>query len=246
MPAPAPVAAAGDLDCVDLLLFIVDGVDDGLAEAACSALLTAEERTRYAAIPCPLRRRARLVARGLFRHLAGRLLGRDGASVELTGAPWTKPRLAGSGVEFSISHSAGRVALAFCRAAPVGVDIEHLRPRPSGRFAENCCSPLERRELTRLSPPRRLPFLYARWTLKEALLKATGEGLSQPMRSIEMNPLGDDPDLYACRRDGRVWSCRSWIGGGYAWATAVPAGSRPQGVRLVHAAAAGLLPQGMA
>jgi len=81
---------------------------------------------------------------------------------------------------FSLSH-AGDLALCALAAGPVGCDIELVRPRRAG-FPRYC---LDEREYAWFrARGARWEDFYALWTLKEAQVKCTGEGLVRPAREI--------------------------------------------------------------
>jgi len=85
-------------------------------------------------------------------------------------------------LHFNLSHS-GDWALCALDGAPVGCDIELVRPR-SARFPAYVLSP---REL-RWFQDRGADWgdFYTLWTLKEALVKCTGEGLRRHPRDISV------------------------------------------------------------
>lgn len=99
------------------------------------------------------------------------------------------PRLAG-GPFLSMSHSGERVVVALCAEAPVGIDLEPLI-RAAGltrALIERITSPAEQAALARLhSGDEWGRAALELWTAKEAILKATGEGLTaEPARvSVE-------------------------------------------------------------
>lgn len=89
-------------------------------------------------------------------------------------------------LHFNLSHSGG---LALCGAgtAPLGVDIEAIRPRRAG-LARYICSPEEYAWYERLGGD--WESLYTIWTLKEARVKCTGEGLRQRPEAIAVPLIG--------------------------------------------------------
>ncbi|WFE65082.1 4'-phosphopantetheinyl transferase superfamily protein [Micromonospora sp. WMMD714] len=76
----------------------------------------------------------------------------------------------------SVSHSAARVVVAIARDTVCGVDIERVALR-GDRIPVSALSPAERRVLDGLPEQRRLAGFIRYWTRKEAVLKATGDGL---------------------------------------------------------------------
>lgn len=90
-------------------------------------------------------------------------------------------------IHFSISHSAGAVAVVVSDG-PVGVDIERVRPRDpfAGR---RMFHPIEIERVEQSADPDREFFRC--WTLKESYVKALGVGLAYPVRTLVLT-VGDD------------------------------------------------------
>jgi len=107
------------------------------------------------------------------------------------GKPHGKPRIRGGDLELSVSHSGDLIAVAAARVTPVGVDVERRRDRPGGQEA------LERYVLSedeREAFGGGRAFLVA-WTRKEAVTKATGDGLRVSFRDVVVSPPGEPPRL---------------------------------------------------
>jgi 4'-phosphopantetheinyl transferase len=99
--------------------------------------------------------------------------------------------LPAAGWECSVSHSADRVAVAIGRTGPLGVDVEDLDRRTGERDAslvDMVLTGAEAAELTRYGAP---DGMLTYWTRKEAVLKATGEGLRVGLRQVVVSA----PDL---------------------------------------------------
>lgn len=169
--------------------------------AAHDGLLSPTERDRRAEFRQPADRRRYTLATALLRVAAGRRLGIDPAAVDVDrscdecGRPHGRPTLPGTVLHASISHSGDRVAVALTDVGPVGVDVERLGEVDAG-LARSVCTP---DELGHLRTPEDF-FVY--WTRKEAVLKATGDGLRRPLSDVVVSPphaipelirLGDDP-----------------------------------------------------
>lgn len=88
-----------------------------------------------------------------------------------------KPVLRGTGApHVSISHSAELVALAVTDAAPIGVDVEVVAERDYAGLASVFLAATE----TMDGPDA----FYTLWTRKEAVVKATGDGLRMPLADV--------------------------------------------------------------
>ena len=100
-----------------------------------------------------------------------------------------RPRLPGTGLDASISHSGATVAVAVSNAGAVGVDVQQVADDAVGEL-----SPLV------LAEPEAGHVVVARdfftyWTRKEALVKATGDGVAVPLSEVVVTPPGTPPGL---------------------------------------------------
>lgn len=148
------------------------------------APLRGREREALALLPEERREKALRIRReeARLRSIgAGLLLREAGIASPFSYGGHGKPYIPG-GVHFSLSHSGELCALAVC-GAPIGLDAEKIAPvrRAAARALTD-----EEREFMETDPERRFAYL---WTRKEAVLKCTGAGLSQPMNAFSV--LGD-------------------------------------------------------
>jgi len=152
------------------------------------ALLSDDERVRQRSFVSPELRRRFGAARAGLRTLLGRHLDRDPRSLAFATNEFGKPRLAGDGqVHFNLSHCEERAVLAISDAAEVGIDLERERPIEHVDLAKRYFHPTEVAAITASrdeAAQRRAFFLV--WTLKEAVVKALGTGLSTPLDSFEV------------------------------------------------------------
>lgn len=112
-----------------------------------------------------------------------------------------KPRLKGHPeVEFNISHCKEAVMVAVGNE-PVGVDIES-RGRYKDQLAKHV---LNDEEYERLQSEKNKDLMFTElWTIKEAILKYTGEGISTDMKSV----IPEHDDITLLTMDGKdyVWA----------------------------------------
>jgi 4'-phosphopantetheinyl transferase len=135
-------------------------------------------------------RRNFTAARGILRELLGRYLGCPPASIRFRQGPHGKPALdqAALDLEFNLSHSNGRALFAFSIGREVGVDLEagaRLGDDWPG-LGRRIFSAREQEELARQPIPSRRDAFLNGWTRKEAYLKATGQGLVNGLKEIEV------------------------------------------------------------
>ena len=156
-----------------------------------------------------------ILAHAALRLFLAGCLGAEPATVRYDSGVSGKPRLAAglAPLEFNLSHSEGLAVVAVARERAVGVDVEHLRDVPEALgIADAYFSPPEREELHSLRPSERREAFLRCWTRKEALTKASGEGLGTRIDSFELD-LAMDPasalERSAGQRDVEVrWSLR--------------------------------------
>ncbi|TCS39451.1 4'-phosphopantetheinyl transferase [Paucimonas lemoignei] len=145
-----------------------------------------------------------------------------------------KPYLAaGSGqppLRFNLSHTRGMVACVMTQEHDCGIDVERVREMTHlDGVAETVFSERELDYLKRQSidASSRLNAFFRLWTLKEAYIKATGLGMSAPLRQISIIPaemLLEDPGLSAHQKMN--WLFDAWQPSpGHAIATACNAGT---------------------
>lgn len=147
-------------------------------------LLSDAERDRMARFHFERDRRAYAMAHGLLRQVLGRYLATPYPGDFVVG-PQGKPALPFEGPHFNLSHAHGMVAVAVSPSTPVGIDVEDLTRSVDARaLAASVLSADETSELE-ASGWGSEDFL-TRWVMKEALAKATGQGLRADFRAISL------------------------------------------------------------
>lgn len=178
------------------------GLDLPAAEVrALHELLDDSERSRAAALRFEHLRRRFVVAHGRLRQLLGGVLGLPADRVVLSTGPHGKPAV--DGVAFSLSHSGGHGLVAVTRDGQLGVDLEGTGIEPEASLLGQVLTAAERRAFAELPAAQRAAAFCRVWVRKEAVLKATGVGLSEPMTTFAVPPgdgrvalPGSGPDLW--------------------------------------------------
>lgn len=188
------------------------------------ALLSDDERARQRSFVSPELRRRFGAARAGLRTLLGRHLDRDPQSLAFATNEFGKPQLASDGqVHFNLSHCEERAVLAVSNAE-VGIDLERDRPIEHVDLARRYFHPHEVAAITASrdeAEQRRAFFLV--WTLKEAIVKALGTGLSTPLDSFEVTVEASKPRLtVAPEGASQTWWLHAAMADGYCLALAVP------------------------
>jgi 4'-phosphopantetheinyl transferase len=143
------------------------------------ALLDADERARAARFHFERHRGRYVSAHGVLRRLLADRTGRPAASLVFRSGPYGKPALDGEPrCAFSLSHCDELALVALADDGEIGVDLERVRELPDlDALARQCLTRAECLELAALPTHARPLALLARWTRKEACLKALGTGL---------------------------------------------------------------------
>ena len=167
-------------------------------------ILSDDERARRAGLWDPGHRAQYTVAAALLRLVAAPLTGGSAARVVVDrtcpscGRQHGRPRLPGTGLHVSISHSGATVAVAVSNAGEVGVDVQQLE---DGSVQELSPLVLAESEARHVAVTRDF-FTY--WTRKEALVKATGDGVTVPLPQVVVSPPGTPPRVLGYPRQGEL------------------------------------------
>lgn len=164
-----------------------------------------------------------LNGRAWIRRTLGSLLDRPPTAIAFSLGTHGKPRVLDTppGFECNWSHSGDRIALAVSTSAPVGADLEILRDDfPALEVAHHCFTPAETSALRRTDSLTRQKLFFRLWTAKEALMKATGAGVSLPPDQIDVSLANSIPIRYATHPD---WQFARFEAEQWAAAVAWPA-----------------------
>lgn len=100
------------------------------------------------------------------------------------GAPLPLASAGGRCFCWSLSYRGECAAYAVSTDGPVGVDIERLEPDAASELAAQCLTGPERAAVDRLAGAERTIRIFQLWTIKEAVLKRAGLGLSVPPAEV--------------------------------------------------------------
>ena len=198
---------------------------------ALGGALSPDERERAGRFVRAADSRRFIAGRGILRSLLSRATGVEPSSVSFAYNEYGRPFLAPvSGlpmVIFNVSHSAGKALYALSARAPVGIDLERIRPSPNfSGIAERFFTPAEASALRSLPERQRLDAFFTCWTRKEAFVKAVGKGLYSRLDHVEVSLLPGEPPAILRIADGGE-DARDWrmfdidAGDGYKAAVAV-------------------------
>jgi 4'-phosphopantetheinyl transferase len=177
MDDPLGITMSLARNTVELLFVSINVTLSDLARLL--AVLTSAEADRAARFHHDADRRRNIVGRAVLRHLLSRHFGVEPQAFRFELWENGKPFLPQSEIHFNVSHSGEIVAIALA-ANELGVDIEAKRRIPeiaaiAGRFfskdeAERVCAATDT-----------TAEFFRIWTMKEAVVKASGQGLGLPL-----------------------------------------------------------------
>jgi 4'-phosphopantetheinyl transferase len=172
-------------------------VADGLTLWWCGLEAPADAARDLAAAlsPAEAMRHRWIVGRVALRTVLGGVLGIEPAAVPIVRGVRGRPELqgGGTGLDFNVSHTDGFALIGVLqtpgRSQRLGVDVER-RDRQVGvdRLSRRVLAPEEQHALADLPPDERRQRFLRYWTCKEAMSKATGDGLIAPFREIHVEP----------------------------------------------------------
>lgn len=150
------------------------------------SILTADELSRAKRLVRPVDQEKFIFARLVLRRVLSHYLSISPDKIEFSIGEHGKPFVPDSTVQFNLSHSGDCVLIGVAQAHPIGVDVEHVRPKQDClALAKRFFTPLEFEAIQSSEKP--VESFYRCWTRKEAFLKATGLGLTFGLSNFEVS-----------------------------------------------------------
>ncbi len=182
------------MPCDDARIVVHHADLSGLTEPLCRTLadrLDADERARAARFAFDEDRRIFIAAHALLRAALHQSLGDQvgdrplGFRADAYGKPELDPPLGDPPLRFNLTHTRGLAACAIARGHAVGIDAEAIdRVVDGDALAERYFAPAEVAQLMAIPSAARPEAFFRVWTLKEALVKGLGKGLTFPLDSF--------------------------------------------------------------
>ena len=169
----------------------VELAPDTAREALALSWLDQEERSRWQRFRHEGARRRFALCRAALRSILCGRLGCPNQQLAFGASHLGKPYAVVEGkpvpVGFNVSHSSTHGLIAFAAEGRLGVDVEERSPeRDLDGLIRSVMGPSERAELALACGNQRLHLFYLLWTVKEALIKALGTGLSWDVSQFEI------------------------------------------------------------
>lgn len=164
-----------------LHVWILDLALDRESLCICEGLLAPEEWRKVRRYYSRQLARRFIVRRGLLRSILGNYLDYPPKEVMFVFSAQGKPSLApelSSDLQFSVSDSSEKAAIAVGLGEPIGIDIERLRPVQLDGGLDSCLAVQGKRPPAASPAAEDMVFdFFQAWTRHEALAKAEGVGL---------------------------------------------------------------------
>jgi 4'-phosphopantetheinyl transferase len=182
-----------------------------------SSPLSEDEQARASRYHFDIHRRRFIRGRAALRILLGEYLDTDPAELQFAYAENGKPFLRNitEPLSFNVAHCEGLALIAIAAfGMDIGVDVEQVRWMPDfdelvGRFF----SQREADSFMALEPQVKPAAFFNLWTRKEALLKATGEGIGNALNQVEVTFLPGEPARLLSLPHGSAldWTVRDFV-----------------------------------
>jgi len=175
-----------------ILLWRFSLILDPMPREKYERLLTPEEEAQVKTLRRPEDQTRAVATRASLRLILAAALRCDPRDIHYQrterGKPYLDPRRHREDLLFNLSHSGDWGLVALTQERPLGVDLEVRRPLMDAlALARRFFSPREYQTLAQAAPAERERRFLEYWTAKEAYLKATGEGLSAGLASVEVD-----------------------------------------------------------
>ena len=175
----------------DIAVLHVDLISDQGREAEALTWLDGEERARWERFLSPVAQRRYVLCRAALRAILCRQIGCPNESLAFEAARHGKPFVLVNGqpasISFNVSHSGNHGLIAVAPKGRLGVDVEERASRRNlENLFEGVFSSREKAELESLEGCQQLHMFFRFWTIKEALVKAHGKGLSMKVAELEI------------------------------------------------------------
>lgn len=164
---------------------------------SCEECLSEEERIRMRAFRFSRDGRSFLASHALLRNALSHSYPLAPKEWRFSKNAYGKPRIEPDlGIRFNLSHSSKLAMCMISRGVEVGIDLEpQERAGEIAAIASRILSPFELIQFQQLTSQNQLDRALSLWTLKEALTKACGMGLSLPLTKLSFLFSGVDAHL---------------------------------------------------
>jgi 4'-phosphopantetheinyl transferase len=159
--------------------------------ALAQPLLSPAERGRGERFATEAGRRGFILSHGALRCILSGYTRSDPSELRFAYTPRGKPFLDSknaAGIHFNLSHSGDLALIAVAVGRRVGVDLELVQERSDAHeIARTYWAAAEQHALRQVPPAEQCRTFYRLWTRKEAVLKASGQGITDGLRAPDVS-----------------------------------------------------------
>ena len=183
---------------IDVWLLPIEGWDfTQLRESCINNLLNEQEQQRFERFRPTTKKTEFIASRLLLQHLLTKYTDCDTYQTEAVpddmGRPFWLKNDKPIDLFFSLSHTKNMIGCTLSRHKEIGCDIESLQPRKYQKeLTKRVFSNKEQQFYKKLPAATRSEFFYKSWTLKEAFVKALGQGLRIPLTSLSFTYMANE------------------------------------------------------
>ena len=206
---PANKRALGD-DEVDIWRLSLD--PPGSMVSDFRAHLSAQENARADRFKFHKDRKRYILTHGLLRVILRLYANVDSEKLKFGENQYGKPELvypSGLNLTFNLSHSHEMALIGIARGRQIGVDIEYVKKDFEWQeIIERFFSSREIQIINALPKELQHRAFFTCWTRKEAYVKATGMGLSLPLKEFDVSPVPGAATLLLSHKEASEWSMK--------------------------------------
>lgn len=146
-----------------------------------------------------------IISHGILRYILSYYTTQYPNNIEFIYNKYGKPFLKNKNIQFNMSHSHEMISYIVALDHKVGVDIElHNNRLNIEELSDLVFTPAECESFITLEDKAKLKFFYDLWTKKESLIKASGQGLSYPINTIEAMTLSSGEKIFLDNKDDKL------------------------------------------
>lgn len=176
------------------------------------AYLAVQENARAERFKFHKDREKYIVGHGLLRVILSLYANVAPEELRFAENRYGKPELVyppGLNLTFNVSHSHERALIGIARDRQIGVDIEYVKKDFEWKeIIERFFSPREVQMINALPKDIQHRAFFTCWTRKEAYVKATGMGLSLPLKEFDVSPVPEATTLLLSSPEKTRWSMK--------------------------------------
>ena len=183
------ISRAGALSEIGVVIWLVDLDERSTDRVVLDGILSQDERDRAARFVFEPDARRYRHCRAMLRIGLALFTGIPAGAISIQTTDRGKPFILHGGIHFNVSHCEGVGLLAFSQIGEIGVDVETIQPDLDDlEIASEHFTSKERNWIASANSKQEQAGRFTRiWTRKEAILKATGKGITEGLNSFDVS-----------------------------------------------------------